>query len=164
MSLTTAFSLLESSETQKISLLLPFLSSYHIWEGWIYKYDWSAYNWRLFKQWLWQESHRNWQLLCELLVLFSSCGTISVGAGMDHGPLPSQTTPSPHISLNDIIHQAHPIASPMMAHSFNKLGHITSSRPHHHQELFQEVSSGISAEIHRKPTKILGSRLALSPS
>ncbi len=44
----------------------------------------------------WQESHRNWQLLCELLVLFSSCGTLSVGPRIDHEPLPSQTTPSPH--------------------------------------------------------------------
>jgi len=67
-------------------------------------------------------------------------------------------------SLDDIIHQAHSLASPMTAHPFNKPGHIIPSRPHHPQELFWEVSSGISAEIHRKPTKILGSRLASSPS
>ena len=45
--------------------------------------------------------------------------------------------------LNDIIHQAHPSASPMMAHSFNKLGHITPSRPHHHQELFERSPVGL---------------------
>jgi len=40
---------------------------------------------------------------------------------------PYQARPllSPHISLDDIIHQAHPLASPMMAHSFNKTSHIT---------------------------------------
>jgi len=39
---------------------------------------------------------------------------------------PYQARPllSPHISLDDIIRQAHPLASPMTAHSFNKMGHI----------------------------------------
>jgi len=46
--------------------------------------------------WQWQESHRNAQSLCESLVLFSSCGTLSTGPRTDHEPLPNQTTFSPH--------------------------------------------------------------------
>jgi len=59
-----------------------------------------------------------------------------VGSGMDYEHLPSQTTSFTSHLRNDIIHQVHPLASPMMAHSFNKLSHSTPSRPHHHQELF----------------------------
>jgi len=45
----------------------------------------------------WKESHRNWWSLCEFFILFSSRGTLFTGTRMDHGPLPSQTAPSPHI-------------------------------------------------------------------
>jgi len=47
-------------------------------------------------QWHWQESHGNKQLPCGLLVLFSSCGTLSAWSRMDDQPLPRQTFPSPH--------------------------------------------------------------------
>jgi len=52
----------------------------------------------------------------------------------------------------------------MMAHTFN------NAEPHHPTRAtsslraLQEVSSGISAEIHRKPVKSWASRLASSPN
>jgi len=51
----------------------------------------------------------------------------------------------------------------MMAHTFNNAGPHHPSRTTSSFRALQEVSSGISAEIHRKPIKILGSRLASSP-
>jgi len=45
----------------------------------------------------------------------------------------------------------------------NNAGSHHPQEPHHHQELFQEVPSGISAEIHRKLVKIWASRLAFNP-
>jgi len=55
---------------------------------------------------------------------------------------------------NDIIHQVQKISHPMMAHIFNNAEPHHPQGSHHHQELFQDVSSGISAEIHRKLVKI----------
>jgi len=65
---------------------------------------------------------------------------------------------------HDIIHQVQPLTSPMMALTFNETEPHHPSRATSSSRAIQEVSSGISAEIHRKMIKILGSRLALSPS
>jgi len=53
---------------------------------------WLDYN----DKWPWQESHEIKHKPCELLVLFSSCGTLSTGSRMDDQPLPRQTIPEPH--------------------------------------------------------------------
>jgi len=74
---------------------------------------------------------------------------------------PMDTTCSSH---NDIIHQAQPLTLPMMALTFNEIEPHHPSRATSSSRAIWEVSSGISAKIHRKPTKILGSRLASSPS
>jgi len=52
----------------------------------------------------------------------------------------------------------------MMALTFNETKPHHPSRATSSSRAIQEVSSGISAEIHRKLIKILGSRLASSPS
>jgi len=51
----------------------------------------------------------------------------------------------------------------MMAHTFNKAKPHYSSRTTSSSRAIQEVSSWISAEIHRKPVKIWASRIAFSP-
>jgi len=51
----------------------------------------------------------------------------------------------------------------MIAHTFNNAEPHHPSRTTSSSRTLQEVSRGISAGIHRKPTKILGSRIALSP-
>jgi len=52
----------------------------------------------------------------------------------------------------------------MMAHTFNNAGPHHPSRITSSTRALQEVSSGISAEIHRKPVKIWASRYSSSPS
>jgi len=114
----------------------------------------------------WQESHENEHKLCELLVLFSSCGILSARSRTDNWPWPRQTLPEPHdftmtsftsttfTSSNDGSHlQRNRATSSLKDHIIIK----SSSR------VPQEVSSGISAEIHWDPSKISGSRLASSP-
>jgi len=51
----------------------------------------------------------------------------------------------------------------MMALTFNKTEPYHPSKATSSSRAIRELSSGISAEIHRKPTKILGSRQASSP-
>jgi len=51
----------------------------------------------------------------------------------------------------------------MTALTFNETEPHHPSRTTSSSRTLQEVSRGISAEIHRKPTKILGSRIASSP-
>jgi len=65
---------------------------------------------------------------------------------------------------HDIIRQVRRFIHPMTALTFNKAEPHHPSRTTSSSRAIQEVSRGISAEIHRKPTKILGSRLASSPS
>jgi len=110
----------------------------------------------------WQESHENEHKPCELLVLFSSCGILSVGSRMDNRPWPRQTLPEPHdFTMTSF--------TSMTLHSPNDGSHLqlnraTSSLKDHiiiksSSRVPQEVSSG----IHWDPSKISGSRLASSP-
>jgi len=90
----------------------------------------------------WQESHRNGWSLCELWVLFLSCGTLSTGSRMDNWPLPRQTIFAPlsctMTSFTKLIllhHQRQLLSSTNPSHS-------TPPGPHHHQELFERSPVG----------------------
>ncbi len=76
---------------------------------------------------LWQESHENDDHCVSSWFRSHPAGSYPWGGGREQTMDPYQARPflSPHILLNDIIHQAHPLASPMVAHSFNKTSHIT---------------------------------------
>jgi len=77
---------------------------------------------------------------------------------------PYHDRPLFHLTFHhDIIHQVQRYSHQWRPIPSTMLGHIIPQGPHHQQELFQEVSSGISAEIHRRPVKIWASRLAFSP-
>jgi len=112
----------------------------------------------------WQESQKNGRLLCELLVLFSSCGTLSTGSRTDDWPLPRQTIPFTSQLHNDIIHQAHPLTSPMTALTFNETKPHHPSRATSSSRAIWEVSSRISAEIHGKlANQDLGFKISFEP-
>ena len=84
--------------------------------------------------------------------------------GIKDGQLTLTKTDSSRTSQihHDIIHQVQCFIHPMMAHIFNETEPHHPSRTTSSSRALQEVSRGISAEIHRKLTKILGSRLASS--
>jgi len=65
---------------------------------------------------------------------------------------------------HDIIHQVWRFIHPMTAHIFNETKPHHPSRTTSSSSALQEVSSGISAEIHRKLVKIWASILGLSPN
>jgi len=119
-----------------------------------------------FLNYFWQESHKNERKPCELLVLFSSCGILSAGSRTDNRPWPRQTLPEPH-DFTMTSFTSTTLHSPNDG-SHLQLNRATSSLKDHiiiksSSRVPQEVSSGISAEIHWDPTKISGSRLASSP-
>jgi len=91
---------------------------------------------------VWQESHENEHKPCELLVLFSSCGTLSAGSRTDNRSLPRQTIPEPHKNHHDIIHKYDVSFAQWWLSPSMKPSHIIPQGPHHHQELFKRSPVG----------------------
>jgi len=112
---------------------------------------------------IWQESHGNGQWLH----VFSWFCSHPVGPYLQDQEWtlnPYQDRLFSHLTFHhDIIHQVQHYISPMTTHTFNNAEPHHPSRTTSSFRASQEVSSGISAEIHRKLIKILGSRLASSP-
>jgi len=90
----------------------------------------------------WQESHKNERSLCELLVLFSSCGTLLMGSRTDNLPLPRQTIFSPHNCTMTSFTKLILIHHQWRLSPSTKLSYITPQEPHHHQELFKRSPVG----------------------
>jgi len=90
----------------------------------------------------WQESHENGHKSCELLVLFSSCGILSVGSRTDDRPLPRQTFPEPHKSTMTSFAKYDVSFTQWQLSPSTKPSHIIPQGPHHHQEFFKRSPVG----------------------
>jgi len=91
---------------------------------------------------LWQESHENMHKPCELLVLFSSCGILSVGPRTNDRPLPRQTIPEPHKFTMTSFAKYDISFTQWRLTSSTKPSHIIPQGPHHHLELFKRSPVG----------------------
>jgi len=152
--------------------VIPFFNNY----PWSFNMVQSFLHQSVFMCWeeFWQESHNNGLPLCVHSWFYSSfrehnqnIGVISLVTALcgikDPRPILTMIDQRfPTQIHHDIIHQVQCFTHPMTAHIFINAEPHHLQGPHHHQELLQ-VSSGISAKIHRKPVKFWASTLAYSP-
>jgi len=74
---------------------------------------------------IWQESHRNDDRCVSSWFRSHPAGPYPWDWERTMDPYQARPFLAPHISLNDIVRQAHPLTSPMTAHTFNQTSHIT---------------------------------------
>jgi len=113
---------------------------------------------------------QEWAAICMLLVLSSSYREWS--GCVDYSLCRAKARESPYHDRLQLYHTFPPwhhspsatLFHPKMAHPFNNDRPHHPQGPHHHQELFWQVSSGICTRIHRKQVKICGFKISFQPT